>query len=53
MRPANTKHNPNMRTCTTHALKYNCNEIRTKQAKTNLTKVFKMPWRNNTLLGGV
>ena len=39
MRPANTKHNPNMRTCTIHALKYNCNEIRAKQAKTYPTKV--------------
>ena len=40
---ANTKQNPNTRTCTIHALKYNCDEIRTKQAKINPTKVFEMP----------
>ena len=53
MRPANTKYNPNMSTCTIHALKYNCNEIRTKEAKTNPTKVFQMAWCNNTPLGGI
>ena len=51
---ANTKYNPNIRNCTIHALKYNCNEIRAKQAKINPTKVFEMPLKSkSTLYGGV
>ena len=32
-----------------HALKYNCNKRRTKQAKINPTKVLKIPWLKNVL----
>ena len=33
-----------------HSLKYNCNTIKTKQAKISLTRVLKVPWKKSCAL---